>query len=144
MTSIPNEVLRADRVEARDPAADAPGDVIAKAVVHNVERPEVADLPRVKLGQVDHLDAVRDPHGRAHRAVQLILLEHVDSEEHRPRHHAKAAVEKVLEVNRAKVRVQLHAPIVVHDDVAARAIVRRVRALVRREQIALQNACART
>lgn len=60
-------------VERGDPRAHAPADVVAKAVVHDVDRPEVARLPDVELGEVDQLDGDRDEEGVRDVANLLVL-----------------------------------------------------------------------
>ena len=64
-----DEVLRHQGVDAGHPRGDPPEDVEAEAIVHDVERAEIAALPAEELEQIDYLERHADHHGVGDRPV---------------------------------------------------------------------------
>lgn len=99
----------------------APADVVARAVVLDVHRAEVAGLPVVELEQVHALQDDGDNHGAGHVTEHLVLLEGVADDAHLPIHEAKAAVGELLHVEAEDAGVQLGAPEEVNNQASVRA-----------------------
>ncbi|GMF25085.1 unnamed protein product [Phytophthora fragariaefolia] len=109
------------RVDRGHPHETAPAEIVARAVVHDVDAAHVAGLPPKELGHVHELQRHAHGHGVAEEAVELALLAGVREHAHGPEHEAAAAVGEELDVPAQHARVQLRAPVEVEDGVARRA-----------------------
>ncbi len=115
-----HEVLGGERIDRRDPGHDAPADIVAETVVHDVERGEVAAFPPEEPEQVNE----RERGGYQHRVaelpggIQLSLFGGEGADDQAPAHHAEAAIDELLQVDAKEGGMQLDAPVVVPDEVA--------------------------
>ncbi len=122
-----HEVLRSECIDRRNPSDDAPANIVAKTVVHDIKRREVTTFPIEKLEQVD----AHDCDGYQHRVaevttwIQLGLFGGEGADDQTPAHHAEATIDELLQIDAKERGMQLDAPIEVPDEVTGKAAILR-------------------
>ncbi len=120
-----DEILHSERIDRRNPSQDAPANIVAETVVHDIERGEVAAFPTEELEQVDKHQRGRYQHRVTDvpAGIQLSLLGREGTDDHAPAHHAEAAIDELLQIDVKEHGVQLDAPVKIPDQIPGDAAV---------------------
>mmetsp|Transcript_13463 Transcript_13463/g.25897 ORF Transcript_13463/g.25897 Transcript_13463/m.25897 type:complete len:244 (-) Transcript_13463:608-1339(-) len=123
LIGVRGQIQHRRRVHARHPHQAAPAYVVSRTVMHDVHAAPVPRLPHEKLADIRQNHNQRRDHAVRDMPVRLLLFRRKAQCQARPRHHSETAVGERLQVERAEARVQLHPPVEVVQQGAARAAV---------------------